>query len=253
MRSKSLSIALEENKILSDEILKIRNNSAFQKFINTKIDYSKQVIQPLTEDIALQSVQTVHENLAKQQPVLKTSQEEVAIRTEEICNIPFPFVQTETLLYPDGTKIVTTFYPSNDRIPSKRVEFLAKCNITKTTTFDREGKEKTMERIVINEDNSSYEEYIDFKFSRKTIKRFNNKKITVSIENFVKENLSFRLECDDLGNIKKESTFYTYSKTPILAKEIVYNSDGSYTQKEYNALGNLTGIKTVNCRTLKKA
>ena len=245
MRSNALKLALEESEKLSQELLKIRNNSAFNKFINNKIDYSKHVIQPLTEDINLASVKNVHDKLQAEHSDLKTCKEESVIRTEEICNIPFPFVQTETLLYPDGTKIVTTFYPSAEKIPAKRVEYSAKTTITKTTTYDRNGNEKTLDRNFINVDGMYIEEYVDFKFSRKTIKRFNKNKIATSVESYVKDNLAFALEHDELGNIKRELTYYAFMPNRVLQKEIVYDEKGSYTQKEYNTLGVLTGVKTV--------
>ena len=221
LRSKSLNLALEENKILSDEILKIRNNSAFNKFLNNKIDYTKQAIQPLTDDIPLQSLKVLHEHLCNNNQQIKTEAENEIIKTEEICNIPFPFVQTETLLYPDGSKVVTTFYPSNDKIPAKKVEYLSQSTITKTTTYDRSGKEKTLERQMLNQDNSSIVELIDFKFNRKTIKRFNAKKIAVLVENYVNDKLTFKLECDDYGNLKKEKLF-TIQMVLIQRENTVY-------------------------------
>lgn len=174
------------------------------------------------------------------------------IRTEEICYVPYPFVQSETLLYPDGTKVITTFYPNGEKAPAKRVEYSAQSTISKIITYDKYGNEKTMERVVRNPDGSGIEEKNDYKYSRKVVKHFNSKNIARFIYSYIKDKLAFKLECDDFGNVKREYIYSAFAPSELLQKEILYNANGSYTTKEYTPSGEVYSIYTTFDKKMNK-
>lgn len=254
LRSSALDAAINSKDLLSDKIRKMRNNAAFKTFLNNKIDFAKQAVKPLLEEKHVEVLQ-INDFSGNQNGCteLKTEvAENNVIRTEEMCYVPYPFVQSETLLYPDGTKIITTFYPNGDKIPAKRVEYSAQSTIKKVTTFDKYGKEKTMERVIRNADGSGIEEKIDYKYSRKVVKHFNNQNIARYIYSYVKDKLAFKMECDDLGNIQKEYIYSAFAPNELLQKEILYNANGSYTTKEYAANGVVYSVYTTFDRKMNK-
>lgn len=156
------------------------------------------------------------------------------------------------MLYPDGTKIITNFYPTGEKVPAKRVEYSAQSTITKVITFDKNGNEKTMERVVRNLDGSGIEEKIDFKYSRKVIKHFNKQNIATAIYSYVKDKLAFKMECDEFGNVQKEYIYSAFAPIELLQKEISYNSNGSYTTKEYNVNGSVYSMYTTFDKKMNK-
>lgn len=254
LRSSALDSAINGIDLLSDKIRKIRNENAFNTFLNTKIDFAKQTFKPLLEE---KTVEVLSVNEFPLEQNVDTSYkteicENEVIKTEEICYIPYPFVQSETLLYPDGTKVITTFYPNGEKIPAKRVEYSAQSTISKITTFDKYGKQKTMERVIKNPDGSGIEEKIDFKYSRKVVKHFNNKNIARVIYSYVKDKLAFKMECDDFGNVQKEYVYSAFAPYDLLQKEILYNKNGSYTTKEYATNGMVYSVYTTFDKKMNK-
>ncbi len=213
---------------LSGALRKQQNEQRFNRFLDNRIS------NPPNK----KSLQTVNN-------------EDGSITTKELCYVPYTFVQSETVLYPDGSRIYTSFYPSSEGIPAKRIEMSAKSTITKTTTFDRNGKEKTLERVFKNPDGSGVEEKIDYKFERRNVRKFNKNNVSQHIESYVKGRLASRIECDDEGNLLKETRYNAFAAGSILQKEIVYNNiENSYVTKEYNMMGQISSThKTISKKT----
>lgn len=229
-----------ETITLNDIVKKERNARAFENFLNTRIDSSPHSIQHFENPVNKSASRTTG-SLIKLKTVKNA---DGSITTKELCTIPFIYLQSETVLYPNGTKIITLYYPSSEQIPAKSIEYSHQSTITKTTTYDTKGHIKTIERVVNNTDGSGFEEKIEFKHNRKTKRKFNKYKITTEVESYVKDKLVFTLECDKYGNLLKERTFYSYSQEPILQKEVTYYEQ-YYTIKEYDPLGEFSFTKTV--------
>lgn len=225
----------ETTNKLNNEIKKLKNNFAFNKFINERANSSQKTFNNLFG-------QTTPSNSYKNIQTFKD--EDGSIVTQEIATVPFVYIQAKTILRPDGTKIYINYFPNNEEQPSKIVEYSAQSMVTKTTTFESNGNAKTEERIIKYPDGTSVKELTEFKHQRKTRKTQNSENITIKIESFINNKLIYELNCDKEGTLKKESYFYSFSQRPILSKEITYHSNIAYTEKEYSYTGELTSVMT---------
>jgi len=265
--------------LLSKEIAKYRNALAFERFVDYQASNSKQNFEEIIEDktfIANISLNSKSSNVSSLENYKENTNikdvsvnntafikfdnpdsnlqtlklEDGTIVTKEYTLVPFIFVQSETVLKPDGTKIYTVFYPSNECIPAKRIMYSSKSMVTTTTHFDIKGNIKSELRVAKYQDCTTVEENIDAVHHRKTKKYFNKNHIATIVESYVNDNLVFRLESDDEGNTKRELTYNGFSKVPILTKEVVYYSRYGFTVKEYNTKGELYSCYT---KSLKRA
>lgn len=50
LRSSALDAAINTKDLLSDKIRKMRNDSAFNTFLNNKIDFARLAVKPLLEE-----------------------------------------------------------------------------------------------------------------------------------------------------------------------------------------------------------
>lgn len=229
--------------LLSKEIAKYRNAMAFNRFVKEQSENAKQNFQKIIDDKQIIKHREIDSNLETIQEVDGT------IITKEYALVPFKFVQAETISKPDGTKIHTIFYPSNEQIPAKRISYSPQSMVTKTTHFDQKGNIKSELRVIKNEDGSGIEEKIELNHQRKTKKFINKNNIATIVESYVDNKIVFRLETDDQGNTKKEQTYSSFANEPILIKETLYHSDIGYTVKEYKTTGELYSCYT---KSLKK-
>lgn len=225
--------------ILNNLVQKRRNKKAFVDFVNNRINNSKYIFQNVVEGTSISRSNTSQPNI-----VTYTDKMEDSIVTEEYCNIPFRFVQTETRLRKDGRKIVTTFFPSVGKKPAKIVESSLSGLIVKTVNYNNTGKIKNEEKIVKLKDGSGFKETIEPKYNRKTVENFNKYNVTTAIKSYVGDKLVFVLECDINGNLKKEISYYNDSKDYMLQKEITYHDSTTYTEKEYSRTGSLCSLMT---------
>ena len=226
-------------QILNDLISKQRNAIAFDKFIESRIETNKQILHSSTDD----NSSFLYKSINKQTNLQTVINDDNSITTQELSTVPFVYLQSETIVYPDGTKVFTNFYPSAEKIPSKRVEYSGKSNVTKTTNYDTKGKVKSVVRVVKNSDGSGYEEKYNHKFRRNTRTKFNKNKIATETVSYVNNKLVFKLECDENGTLLKETTYYSYTNNPVKQREIIYY-DTAYTIKEYDLSGELCGVTT---------
>ena len=223
----------ETTKLLNNEIMKLKSGFAFNKFVNDRVNSSQ---------VVLNNVLGLNTGSYKN---VKTYQEEDgSIVTQEIATVPFVYIQAKTILRPDNTKICINYYPNNEEIPSKIVEYSAQSTVTKTTFFEPTGNPKTQEKIIRYPDGTCVKELVEFKHNRKTRKTQNLQNITTKIESLINNKLIYELNCDDNGALKKESYYHSFTQEPILSKEIVYHSNIAYTEKEYSYTGELLSVVT---------
>ena len=229
--------------LLSKEIAKYRNTVAFNRFVQEQSQNAKQNFEKIINNNHIIRFREPNSNI-------ETIQEtDGTIITNEYALVPFVFIQSETVTKPDGTKIYTTFYPSNEQIPAKRITYSPQSMITKTTHYDNKGNIKAEIRVIKNEDGSGIEEKIEMQNQRKTKRYFNKNNISTRVESYVNDKIVFRLETDENGNTKKEQTYNSFGTEPILIKEVLYHSNICYTVKEYKTTGELYSCST---QSLKK-
>lgn len=223
--------------LLSKEIAKYKNAVAFQRFLQHQSENNKQNFEKIIENNQYE--------LKESQSCLQTKEEDDgSIVSREYATVPFHFMQSETITRKDGTKIHTIFYPSSEEIPAKRIVYSAESMVTKTTLFDTKGNIKSEQRIIKFPDGSGSEEKIDTVYGRKTKKQFNKNNIATIVESYVNDKLVFKLECDDDGNIKKESNYQNIKGIPVLSKEVIHHTNIGYTIKEYTSTGELYSSST---------
>lgn len=229
---------------VSEEILnkltqERRNKKAFVDFVNNRINNSKYIFQQVVGDSPVSRAVKSEPNL-----VTYTDKIDDSIVTQEYCNIPFRFVQTETVSKKDGRKIVTTYFPTEGKKPAKVVETSAGGLIVKTTNYNIKGEIKNEEKVVKLQDGSGFNEAFDAKNNRRTVKSFNRYNITTSVKSYVNDKLVFELQCETNGDLKKETSYYQDSNLYGLQKEIVYHKNHAYTEKEYSVRGALCSVVT---------
>ena len=218
---------------LNKEIMRLKSNFAFNKFVNDRVSSAQVVLNNV-----------LGEKTGSYKNLKTYEEDDGTIVTQEIATVPFVYIQAKTILRPDNTKIYINYYPNNEEIPSKIVEYSAQSMVTKTTLFEPNGNPKTQEKIIRYPDGTCVKELVEFKHSRKTRKTQNIQNITTKIESFINDKLIYELTCDNDGTLKKEAYFYSFAQEPILSKEIVYHSNIAYTEKEYSYTGELLSVVT---------
>lgn len=245
---------MSENKTIIEKFADAKNftlqtprqDNFFEKFINSQIQLSTPIVQNLPDEQGAQNIKKIY-NLQTGELRLATIQNpDGSILTTEYCQIPFPHIQSETTSYPDGSKKIVTFYPTAKK-PAKKVELSADGAFSVTTTYDRNGQEKNVIKMHKNPDGSGAEENTDMKFGRTNMRYFDKFKTTRRIESYINGKITFRLVCDEFGNIQQESNYYTFftEQQGLLQKETIYNEDGSYTLKEYTLNGRVSSCETI--------
>jgi len=121
--------------LLSKEIAKYKNAVAFQRFLSHQTENAKTNFNEIINETSnkqsvgcLKNTNTISANKATFKTNIEDSND---ITTKEYATVPYPYLQSETTIKPDGTKIHTIYYPSNDEIPAKRIVYSAQSTVKK--------------------------------------------------------------------------------------------------------------------------
>lgn len=216
----------------------IRQNNSFNKFIDSQIKLSDKIKQPLDGNLAGQRIKKLYDIYSGELKYLSEQNSDLSITTKEFCSVPCHYLQSETTRFSDGSKIIVRYFPISEK-PAKKIHISADGLETTTTIFNQNGEMKNIIKTIINPDGSGREENTEVKFSRKNVRKFDKDGVTLQVISYVGDKITFRLDCDEDGNLRHEYNFYTYMDEGDLKpqKEVIHHKDGSYTTKEYNIRG----------------
>lgn len=240
------SFGKQEDKGLLLQTQKLRSERFFDKLLNAHMSQVKPVETEDKKDIVSDNVRKIYDLYTGELKIMTIKNPDSSITTKEYCRVPFPYVQCETTQFEDGSKIITNFFPTGNR-PAKRKELSADGKTTTTTVYDSNGNERNIIKVIFSEDGSGVEVNTEPRFGRTNLRIFDKDGVTRKIESYVGEKIAFKLDCDAEGDLQHESNFYTFlpEEDTKLQKEIIYNKDGSYLQKEYNTSGKVYFSETI--------
>lgn len=227
------------------ETQKIRIDRFFDNLMNTHMKQSKAAQQPM-DNVVMQNIKKIYDIHTGELKLTTTKNEDGSITTKEYCRVPHPYIQSETTQFEDGSKIIINYFPIGNK-PAKKTEISSDGCKTTTTTYDSNGREKNITCTLKDEEGAGVEESIDKRYARATIRKFDKNGITQQLASFVDGKISFKLDCDETGDLKHESNFYTFlpEDDVRLQKEVIYNRDGSYIRKEYNVSGRIYSTEMI--------